>query len=165
MEDDDHERSPGGFGRPGEISPYNPNAVRGPNGMWNEETLPVMEWEAAEHRVVVPLHLQVALGLEVAVLRWASVKYLKVVRDHHQRIEQEQRDQIERCLDSWEWAGPQPEKADVWRVFYQYAGRWGLMVVGRDRNGSVNVVTMLSPKNPHSLPNMIRRGNYTQRHR
>lgn len=161
--DDEHERSPGGLGRPGEVSPYNPNAIRGPNGIWNEESLPVMEWEAADQRVVVPLNLQRVLGLETAVLRWASVKHSKVVRDHNQPTEHRQRQEIEQCLDEWEWAGLEPGKPNVWRVFYRHVGRWGLIVIGRDRNGSLNVVTTYSPKNPHSLPNVIKRGNYVKR--
>lgn len=48
----------------GAASPVNPAAVRGPSGIWNEESLPVTEWEAAEHRVVLPQSLQKALGTD-----------------------------------------------------------------------------------------------------
>lgn len=52
-----------------EVSPVNPSAVRGPNGIWNEESLPVLAWEVAEYRVVLPQDVQAYIGLDSPVVR------------------------------------------------------------------------------------------------
>lgn len=51
-----------------EVSPYNSRARRAKGGIWNGDVLPIMEWEAAEHRMVVPEDLQRALGIDTPVL-------------------------------------------------------------------------------------------------
>jgi hypothetical protein len=40
-----------------ETHPLNPGARRQRGGYWNEDTLPITEWETSERRVVVPHHL------------------------------------------------------------------------------------------------------------
>lgn len=154
--EDDHERSRGDLGRPGEISPYNPGAARGPNGIWNEETLPVMEWEAAEHRVVVPLHLQQSLLLPTPVLRWAGIKYRVALEKHarDQRIVLE----LSRFLDGWQYHGlERGAYAGNGRILFpDGAGRWYALSIGPDRNGSYNVITIIGGSDAAFLANRLR---------
>jgi hypothetical protein len=58
-------------------------------------------------------------------------------------------------IAGWLLAGPEPGKADKWRVFFQIEQRWCVAVIGRDRNGSYNVITMHSPSDRNYLPNMM----------
>lgn len=146
-----------------EVSPHNADAVRGPNGIWNEESLPVTAWESPVHRIVLPANLQRVLRLESPVIRWATSKREKMIVQHPQPIEVQQRQHLDRLLARWEWAGLQPRKDDTWRVFVRQGERWSLVVIGRDRNGSLNLVTTYSPSDPASLWNMIQRGSYVSR--
>jgi hypothetical protein len=90
----------------GEVSRFNSAAVRGPKGIWNEHVLPIVQWEAAGHRVVVPLHLQQALGFEAPVLRWSKEKRRDVLATHRQVIEQIYLADVASFLNAWMYAGP-----------------------------------------------------------
>ena len=128
--------------RPGEISPYNARAVAGPHGIWNEETLPVTEWEAPECRVVIPGHLQMSLHLKVpAVLRWADAKYREVEARHARDMAII--NDLTRYLDGWQLHGLETgAKAGKELVlFADEQGRWYSVSIGVDRNGSYNIVT------------------------
>ena len=155
----------GGFLRDMEVSPFNPGARREPGGVWNEHQLPVLEWEIAERRVVLPVDLQIVLQLETSVLRWRRSKYEKVAREHAQQVEQRVLLDLDHHLDRWERAGPEPGKSETWRVFFRVEGRWVLVVIGRDREGSTNVVTLYSPSDNRYLVNMIAKGGYQIRAR
>jgi hypothetical protein len=146
-----------------EISPINPRARRVPGGIWNEDELPVLPWEAPEHRVVIPEDLGRLLGVEVAVLRWARSKYQRVLERHSQPIEVRVLHMPSAHIAGWLLAGPGPGKADKWRVFFQIEQRWCVAVIGRDRNGSYNVITMHSPSDRNYLPNMMAKGKYSAR--
>lgn len=159
--DDDAEMDRMGSER--ETGPYNAAAVRGPHGIWNEKVLPVTTWESAVHRIVLPESLQEALHLESPVIRWATTKREKVIGQHSQPIEVQRRQHLDRFLASWEWAGVQPGKTDTWRIFFRQGYRWSLVGIGRDRNGSLNLVTAYSPSDQAFLWNMIQRGTYVSR--
>lgn len=79
-------------------SPHNPLAAMSSNGIWNEASIPVTEWEVPEHRVVIPQDLQRALRLDVPVARWSRAKRLLVERQHTQPVEIEQRTDISKRL-------------------------------------------------------------------
>jgi hypothetical protein len=143
-----------------EVSPFNPDARRQPGGFWNEDTLPVTEWEIPEHRVVLPADLQAALGLGVSVLRWRRSKHEQVSVDHGQPIEQRVRRNLSAWLTRWERAGTEPGKLETWRVFFRENERWIVVVIGRDREESLNVVTVYSPSDKNYLPNMLAKGDY-----
>jgi len=146
-----------------EVSPYNSQARRRSGGIWNEDTLPVMEWEDAQHRVVLPEDLQIALGIDTPVLRWARNKHTLVLSTHGQANERRQAERIEFYLSSWDYAGPDPNRPASWHVFFEDEGRRTLVVFGRDANGSMNMVTLYSPKRPGALKNRMSRGNYMKR--
>lgn len=146
-----------------EISPINSRAHRVPGGIWNEDELPVLEWEMPEHRVVLPEELRHLCGFDVPVLRWARSKYQRVLERHIQPVEQQVLRDLSEHLGGWIRAGLEPGKTDVWRVFFQVEDRWCVAVLGRDRNGSHNVVTMHSPSDRNYLPNMMAKGNYAAR--
>ncbi len=67
----------------GEVSRHNRDAMRGEHGIWNEDSLPVTEWEIPEQRVVVPAQLTEYLPANMSpVLRWDREKYDTVVQEH-----------------------------------------------------------------------------------
>jgi hypothetical protein len=148
---------------PGEVSPLNPAARREVGGVWNEDNLPILEWEIAEERVVLPEDLQILLGLETPVLRWRRSKYEQVMVDHDQPIEQRARRHLSAWLSRWERAGAEPGKSETWRVFLREAGRWVVVVIGRDREGSLNLITVHSPSDKKYVPNMLAKGEYAFR--
>lgn len=129
-------------GLPGEVSPVNPAAIRGPSGIWNEETLPVMDWEAPEHRVVLPEELLIAWGIPTPVLRWSREKLIRVQetrpRDAHVVRE------LSRYLERWMVIG---EEAGFYRgniriLLQDEVGRWCAVSVG-ELQGSYNVITVI----------------------
>lgn len=147
----------------GEVSRFNPTAIRGANGIWNEHVLPIVEWEAAAHRVVVPIHLQHTLGLDAPVLRWSHAKRHDVLATHRQMIEQTYLADIASFLNAWVYAGPQPGSRSNWRVFVLDDDSWSMAVIERDDGGSMNFITLYSPKRRTYIPNLIGRGNYIRR--
>lgn len=128
-----------------EISPYNPRAHRLPGGIWNEDELPVLEWEAAEHRVVLPEDLQRVLKIETPVLRWARSKRDRVFREHGYLADL--LNDPASGLARWEYAGLDSRltsKEDIapFLVFAQRGDMWIKMVFGMSRTGSMNFVSL-----------------------
>lgn len=74
------EEEPGCLGW--EVSAVNPAARRRPGGIWNEDLLPVLDWEAPMHRVVIPTATRELLGISEDVLRWSSFKHERALIDH-----------------------------------------------------------------------------------
>lgn len=146
-----------------EVSPFNPAARRIEGGIWNEDVLPVMDWEIAEMRVVMPADLQTVLGFETPVLRWRRSKFEHVIATHAQPTEQQVLNDLSGYLNRWERAGLAPAKTETWRVFFRKDVRWVLVVIGRDREGSLNAIAMYSPSDKNYLRNMIAKGNYSYR--
>lgn len=66
---------------PDGIHPSNPNATIGTDGIWNSDSLPILEWEDPWSRVVLPESVQRAIGSD-PVLRWSRDKVTKVRADH-----------------------------------------------------------------------------------
>lgn len=147
-------------------SRFNPDAVRGPHGIWNEETLPVLEWEAPEYRMVVPIQLQRSLVLNVQpVLRWATKKLLDVIAKHH--VEPMVVADLTRLLDGWAFHGEETGSySGNQRILFQNdAGRWYALSVGTDRSGSYNAVTLINSSDPTSSATDCARWNGSYRGR
>jgi hypothetical protein len=140
---------------PGEISALNPGAIRGPHGIWNEETLPVLEWESPLHRVVIPYALQLALNLEVPVLRWSSFKRDRIIREH--AADTEVIETINRYLPNVRIAGPDPRpNRREFLAFFEANERWYRAVFGIDRSGSVNIVSVYGTNKPPEIRRWVR---------
>lgn len=128
-----------------EVSPYNSRARRVPGGIWNEDVLPVVEWEAAEHRVVLPEDLQHVLSIEAPVLRWARGKRERVFRER--RHVTFLLDDPTSTLARWRAAGPDfrnPGEADPppFLVFARESEMWIKAVFGLSREGSMNFISL-----------------------
>lgn len=139
-----------------EINPINPKAHRIPSGVWNEDVLPVLEWEVAEHRVVLPEDLQPVLACPVPVLRWASIKYRSVVAKHER--DRPVIENLDGYLNEWEWVG---EETGAYigqhRVLIQDdMQRWYTVTIGEDRNGSYNIITVFGGSDRGFLGNRKR---------
>jgi hypothetical protein len=145
------------------VSPFNPVAHREAGGVWNENDLPILEWEIPEERVVLTAELQILLGLETPVLRWRRSKYEQVMVEHAQPIEHGVRRHLSAWLSRWERAGAEPGKPETWRVFLRAGGRWVVVVIRRDREGSLNLITVHSPSDKRYVPNMLAKGDYAFR--
>lgn len=136
----------------GEVSRFNPDAIRGPHGIWNEETLPVLEWEAAEYRVVVPAWLQAMLKIDFPVLRWSSAKRSRVLVEHADVAPYVAN--LTEMLDRIAWAGREPGRPPTWRMMFRDEGRWFQVVVGEDKLGRTNMITVYQLRPNQVLGNM-----------
>jgi len=87
-----------------ETHPLKSAVTRRPQGYWNEDSLPVTDWEVPTECVVLPEHLQHRLGAEMPpVLRRDAEKFDLVMIKH-------QRDKavilnLSQRLDSWTYLG------------------------------------------------------------
>lgn len=124
----------------GEVNPFNQGAIRGAGGIWNEATLPILEWEDPFYRVVVPAYLQKVMGVSETVLRWARTKREVVLRTHPR--DSEIINNLNVFLPQWTYAGKEQGSSDVWRVLFEAKARWYATTIGRDENGSLNLVTI-----------------------
>lgn len=123
-----------------ETHPFNIAAMRRRGGYWNEESLPVTDWEIPDHRLVLPKSLQDRSRSPTAVLRWSKVKRNLVVRTRSS--ESDRLDRLSDLLATWEYFGINPETPAVWEVLFREHGRWYVAVFGPDRNESWNMLTM-----------------------
>jgi|GEM_PF-1526627 len=137
----------------GEASPANPHALRGPNGVWNEELLAILEWEDALHRIVLPSDLQQQMRVSETVLRWARAKREDVLHVHER--DREIIFQINDHLPRWSYLGREWEGRDVWRVLFEVNDRWYAMTIGRDENGSLNLVTVFGSRRRGFVSNRL----------
>ena len=139
----------------GEISSFNREAIRGPNGIWNELLLPVMEWEAPEHRVVLPESLVTSLSLPVSpVLRWNTHKYRDVTMKHSRDIHVIQN--LSRYLFEWQFHGEEAgERSGNQRILFQdEMGRWYAVRIG-PLQGSDNMITIVGSRRASFLNNRL----------
>ncbi len=111
-----------------------------------EDDLPVLAWEDVSRRVRLPDDLREALGLQVTLLRWSSIKYTEVVTKH--AIDLPVIEQLEEHLEMWTHAGPQADREDAWTVLFDLGSKTYLVSIGRDRSGSHNLVTVFGTNDP-----------------
>lgn len=105
------------------VSPNNPHARRVVGGIWNEDVLPIAEWEAAEQRVVLPEDLQRALGLDTPVLRWDREKYETVAQGHNRDLPVIR--DVSQYLNRWAYYGEEINCPGNYRISFQdESGRW-----------------------------------------
>jgi hypothetical protein len=139
----------------GKISPFNPDAIRGPNGIWNETTLPVVEWESPENRVVVPVYLKWRLIHPIPdVLRWDREKYTEVLRKHPRDIPVV--GELTRHLQDWRYLGGEiGGRHGNQRMLFYFEERWYAVTISvlQDSN---NVVTAFGSSEPKFLRNRLR---------
>ncbi len=158
MDDDPPEPSDGL-----ETHPLNPDAVRRPSGSWNEDSLPITEWENPAHRVVLPASLQVSLALPIGpVLRWDTRKLQVVIREHAR--DQHVIDDLGRYLTAWRFHGVETAEDLAGRrirtinqriLFQDEHRRWHPVSIG-PLLGSDNVITVFGSSKPNFVENRLR---------
>ena len=138
-----------------EESPYNPAARREAGGVWNENEIPVTEWELPERRVVLPSDLQFALGIRVPVLRWDREKYETVASQHRRDLHVIE--SLSAYLARWEYLGEEVEEyAGNYRVLFRdEPGRWYAASMGT-LQGSDNIITVFGSSKPNFVENRVR---------
>jgi hypothetical protein len=109
-----------------------------------------MEWEAPAYRVVLPENLQEALGFETSVLRWSRKKRDQTLREHP--ADRGVIDTLNDLLPLVSRAGidPRPGRNES-RSFFEYQGHLYRVVMGPDRSGSVNVVSVYGTSKPSEI--------------
>lgn len=140
-----------------ETHPFNDTVTRKPGGIWGEAVLPILEWEIAERRVVVPTGLQASLTLPTpAVLRWAAVKYRNVTIKHDR--DRVVANSLSPYLEQWvfhgEELGPKPGYQRI--LFQDENRRWYAVSIGPDRNGSHNMITVMGSTESNFVRNRLR---------
>jgi len=143
----------GGHAIPRETHPLNPAVRKDANGIWGGDELPVMEWEAAEARVVLSPGMQERLQFESPVLRWATRKYTLVAsvhsRDSHVIAD------LSGYLERWQYLGREANNPSTRRVMLQdEQGRWYAVTLG-SLLGSENVVTVTGSSRTNFLRNRL----------
>ena len=101
---------------------------------------PVLAWEDAAHRVVLPRSPRLALGVDDLILRWARQKRELVLAQHANDAEVIQ--DIGRHIERWSYCGFERGSSDVWRVLFTVKERWYSLTLGRDATGSLNSITV-----------------------
>lgn len=136
------------------IHPLNRRAWRRSGEVWNADELPVTMWEAAEHRVVLPAHLQDALQLDEPVLRWPAAKQsrLELERGRDNAI----LSSLSTWLDLWHFAGREVGEPHQWRVLFFSHDRWFAVTIGYDQRRNLNVITVVGGKAASFLRNRLR---------
>lgn len=140
---------------PWEVSPFNPNARRMPDGIWNDVEIPITEWELPTKRVVLPLDLQLKLGIPVPVLRWDREKYLAVANQHSR--DAHVIENVSAHLARWECVGAETGvyTGNHRILFRDGAGRWFAASIG-ELQGSYNIITVFGSSKPNFFDNRVR---------
>ena len=55
---------------------------------------------------------------------------------------QELLDTINQTIKGWRYVGREPDETIVWHVLFENGGHWNDLVLGPDRSGSWNVITL-----------------------
>lgn len=135
--------------------------MRGPSGIWNEETLAITDWEAPSRRVVIPESLQLAMSLGTPVLRWDAKKATKLWRDRPR--DAHVRDDLTRYLAGWEYCGEEKRAGNIRVLFQDEDGRWYAFSMGVLQR-SFNAITVVGGSDAGFLNNRLR-GKSTVRSR
>lgn len=140
----------------GDINPHNRDAIRGPNGFWNEHLLPIMAWEDPAQRVVLPATLVASLPLPISpVLRWDAAKYRDVLAKHER--DRQVIANLTEHLGAWSYHGEETdEHAGNQRVLFQdETGRWYAVSIG-PLGDSDNMITIIGSNRAAFQANRLR---------
>lgn len=96
-------RSPSNDAGDGDLHPLNPGARKGPNGIWNEKTVPVVEWEVPGHRKILPLEIQAFVASPHPVIRVPIEIHEKELTKH--AASRHMYDDFERQISRWTHRG------------------------------------------------------------
>lgn len=122
---------------------------------------PYVEWEMAIWRVTIPEDLRQPLGLPTSVVRTPVAIDAKIRANHARDVTQYE--SLSEHLLRWQRAGLDPREPDKWNIFFVDQGRWFTVVIGRDRNGSLNPVSVHSTNDEVYLQRRWARGNFVER--
>lgn len=107
----------------------------------DEDDLPEVEWEIVSQRKRIPEDLRGYIDLPVAILR-VSRSVDRKIRDSHQP-DIAYYEQLDNLLPNWAYAIPDPKSQSTWQVYVPLSqSHWLAVIIGRDRNGSVNLISM-----------------------
>jgi hypothetical protein len=115
---------------------------------------PIVEWEDADHRVMLPWSLRLVLGVDEPILRWARQNRELVLAQH--AVDVAIIEDIGQHLEGWAYCGSERGSSDVWRVLFAVEARWYSLTLGRDATGSLNVVTIFGNSRASFLRNRLR---------
>lgn len=136
-----------------EVHPFNRHVRRGMSRVWNEDVIPVLEWESAEQRVVLPQELQERCSIPAPVLRFSTAKRNKMLAERPRFARHVE--ELESYFATYQLAGAMPAPSNDVAVLFKEETRSYVIVIGPDRNGSWNVASVppLRPKQREALVN------------
>jgi hypothetical protein len=107
--------------------------------------LPVLDWEIAEQRKIIPGDLQRIIGASTRILRVPADVHEKETTGKH-RLLVNMYYELSRILVNWEYWCSYPEQ-NKWRIMQIVEDESGkcfplLTVIGKDRNESHNLISM-----------------------
>lgn len=118
------------------------------------EELPVLEWEERASRVTIPDDLRSAAGLEVGVYRWSEEK-IHTIRAKRPELTGVL-ENLSMELRSWRYVGTESRTGNTRILFTGSDGRYYALTLGRDRNGSWNIITIVGSSNLRFVVNRLR---------
>jgi hypothetical protein len=121
-----------------ERHPLNPRVFKGKDGIWGSDELPVMEWEAAEARVVLASEIIASLGASPSILRLSIAKRFEMLSKRPKTGPL--LDSLSDLVPGWSYLGREP-RGEVWNLLFPGEGHQNLLVFGPDKTGSWNVIT------------------------
>lgn len=114
-----------------------------------DDELPIVEWEVKERRASIPFHLRLALGIEPSILRVPRTVDQKI-RQRHPRVIPIY-ESLSQAIGRWEYAGTSRHSERTYEILVGDAiGRSVLIVIGFDKNESLNLVTIYYPRASNS---------------
>lgn len=128
------------------VHPLNSGAWKGRNGIWNETTLPVVEWEVPHQRKVLPLDIQAFIAAPHPVIRVPLEIHIKELGKH--AASRHMYDDFEHQISRWTHRGVKDfGNGDIrWRFVTQTTTPSGtpspyVFVIARRSDGSFTLVS------------------------
>lgn len=129
-----------------EVHPVNGLVHRSSDGVWGTDIQPVLQWESAASRIILPDSLVKVLPLEIPVLRWSAQKIAALERKRPDVMSIIERLSYE--LLAWSIAG-QERNSGNWRVLFVGSdSRYYAFSIGQDDQYSWNAITIVGSSNP-----------------
>lgn len=138
------------------LHPLNVAVIRGMDGYWGSDSLPVTDWEAPEQRVVIPENLHESLNLRVQpVLRWDVEKYAIVIKQHSRDVPMHILGDLSGYLAKWRYHGTEIARPQNQRILFQDEdGRWYAASIG-PLLGSDNFISITGSSRDRFLRNRL----------
>lgn len=104
------------------------------------QALPVLDWEVADQRKRIPDDLRLIIGAPTPILRVPKGVYRKIVQKHGPDLAYFER--LNEILAGWDYIDHSESEPYKWEVYAPVGEYHVFVTIGRDQEGSYNLVTM-----------------------